>query len=81
MATDLDAEQVLMDPDHGHYYGLNSTAKFLFSEVEEPMEVRELINRVTARYGIPREQAAADVEQFLREMERYELVRIEPRQP
>lgn len=78
MATDLDVEQVLMDPHDGHYYGLNSTARFIFSLLDHPVEVQEVVDRVAERYGIPRGQAAADVAAFLQEMEGYKLVVLSP---
>ena len=76
ISTDLNTEQVLMNPRDGRYYGLNPTAKYIFSEVEEPIRIGVLVDRVVDRYGIGREVASADVAKFLKDMEGRRLVKI-----
>lgn len=72
--TSLGNEQVILDPNRGEYFGLNSVGTFLFSLLEKPVPVHELVDVVMEKYGIDRQTALTDTRAFLEEMVRLGLV-------
>jgi hypothetical protein len=77
IGSDLGFEQVLLDSRKGMYYGLNPAARYIFSLLDQPKAVGELIDAVTVRYRIPRERAETDIRHFLQAMTELQLVRID----
>ena len=72
----VDGEAVIVHAVSSAYYGLNSTATFIWeSIVHSPMASDDITNRVTAHFGVPSESVRDDVESFLRSLEAEGLAR------
>ena len=66
----VDGEAVIVHAVSSAYYGLNSTATFIWeSIVREPMASHDIIDRVTARFGDTSDTVRDEVEAFLRSLE------------
>lgn len=72
----VDGEAVIVHADTSAYYGLNSSATFIWESIlAEPLAARELAERVGARFGVAGDAAERDVESFLAALEAEGLVR------
>jgi hypothetical protein len=72
----VDGEAVIVHAVSSAYYGLNSTATFIWeSIVSAPMASEDITDRVTARFGVASDSIRDDVEAFLRSLEAEGLAR------
>ena len=72
----VDGEAVIVHAASSAYYGLNSTATFIWeSIVSAPLASEDVTDRVTARFGVPSDAVRDDVEAFLRSLEAEGLAR------
>jgi hypothetical protein len=72
----VDGEAVIVHAVSSAYYGLNSTATFIWeSIVSGPMASDDITDRVTARFGVTSDAVRDDVEAFLRSLEAEGLAR------
>jgi hypothetical protein len=72
----VDGEAVIVHAVTSAYYGLNSTATFIWeSIVSTPLASDDVTDRVTARFGVSSEAVRDDVEAFLRSLEAEGLAR------
>jgi len=71
----VDGEAVIVHAASSAYYGLNSTATFIWeSIVREPLASDDITDRVTARFGVTDDSARDEVDAFLRSLEAEGLV-------
>lgn len=77
LSTELDQETVLMSIDAGAYYGMASTARTVWQILEKAQTFSELVDELVKEYSVSPETCAADLEPFLRLLEREGLLRVE----
>ena len=66
----VDGEAVIVHAASSAYYGLNSTATFIWeSIVSAPLATDDITDRVTARFGVTSDAIRDEVEAFLRSLE------------
>lgn len=58
------------------YIQLNPTAVFIWQQLQDPVEIEELINRITGEYEVPYDLARKDVISFIRELESKDMVAV-----
>lgn len=72
----VDGEAVIVHAVSSAYYGLNSTATFIWQTiVSEPMASHDIAERVTARFGVTGDSIRTEVEAFLAGLEAEGLAR------
>lgn len=69
-SSHVNGEIVLLDGASGDYFGLNEVAACVWDSLERPRRLDELVEVVCARYEVPREQCARDVEALLSDLVR-----------
>ncbi len=77
VAEPVDDELVMADIDRGKYYSLNPIATAIWQNLERPITVEELCERLCQQYEVSAEQCAADVMPFLEELEKRRLILVE----
>jgi Coenzyme PQQ synthesis protein D (PqqD) len=77
LSTELDQETVLMSVDAGAYYGMAGPARSIWEKLKTPMTFSALVELLVKEYAITPEACAADLQEFLGEMEREGLLRVE----
>jgi hypothetical protein len=72
-----DGEGVIVDTKSAFYFGLNTTAAFLWEKLQKDKEVTavQLTDAICARFEVSREQARHDVEEFLAHVVEYGLAK------
>ena len=73
LVTDLDGELVLMHPGRGEMFSLNASGRLIWQALPQTGEA--LAERLSARYGLPPEQAGADVAAILGALHARDLAR------
>ena len=71
----VDGEAVIVHADTSAYYGLNTTATFVWEAIlTEALATREIAERLGGRFGVASELVHRDVESFMAGMEQEGLV-------
>lgn len=70
----LEEELVMMDVDKGMYFSLNPIATRIWEMLEKSLTVDELVALLMEEYEIDQAQCTADVEEYLKEMEKLGLI-------
>lgn len=72
----VDGEAVIVHAASSAYYGLNSTATFIWESIANaPLASDDIVDRVTARFGVTSDSVRNEVEAFLRSLEAEGLTR------
>ena len=75
LAQRLDDEIVLLDPNLGHYFALNSTGASLWDWLgENHARIGDLVDLLLSGYDVPRSQGEEDVLALVRELLEHGLV-------
>ncbi|MGE5596738.1 MAG: PqqD family protein [Hyphomicrobiales bacterium] len=67
-------EIVLLNLDSGFYYSLNSVGAFIWRHLESGAGIAGLEDRISAEYEVSRDQAKADLDEFIEELREHGLV-------
>ena len=76
ISTDMDGETVMMSVEKGKYFGLSGVGPFLWENMEEPVELDILRQRVFDNFDIDDETSRTDVLEFVGRLLEDELVKI-----
>jgi len=68
---------VLMDIVGGHMITLNSSGSIIWQQLSDGRSPEEIGARLASEFGIPRERASADVNEFLEQLEAQHLIEPE----
>jgi hypothetical protein len=77
VARGIEDETVMMSLDKGRYYGLDPIGSLIWSLVEKPILVSDLVERLLADYVVDRETCTKDVLAFLSELYEDGALRVE----
>jgi hypothetical protein len=67
--TQIEDEIVMMDPDDGHYHGLNAVGALLFMRLEQKhMTSKEMAAYLETTYALSEDAAMIDVQAFVCDM-------------
>ena len=67
-SAEVDGERVILDLEEGIYYGLDSVGARIWTVIQEPTSVSEVVNTLTAEYDVKQEQCLADVVALLHDL-------------
>lgn len=71
---EIDGELVILDLTRSTYLTTNASGAFLAKQLVEDRTEDELADALAAEYGIPRDDARADVRDFLAHLRELELL-------
>ncbi len=74
LATDMGDETVLLSPQTGTYYGLNSVGQRILELVRQPRELDEVVRTLAAEYDVDRKMLEKDVLAFVQDLLKHGLV-------
>lgn len=74
LISELGNEVVMMDIENGNYIGLNETGKVIWNMLEEPMMVQDIIDELTKKYEINKEQCSSDTLEYLNKMKEQKIL-------
>jgi hypothetical protein len=65
---------VLMDIQGGHMVTLNPIGSIIWQQLSDGRTPEQIATRLASEFGIPQEQASADVNEFLEQLEAQHLI-------
>lgn len=71
---EIDNHQVIMHINNGKYFGLNPVGKRIWTLIEEPKTLEEIISILLLEYNISPEQCETEVKSFLERCVECEIV-------
>jgi Coenzyme PQQ synthesis protein D (PqqD) len=77
LSTTLAGEVVILDVDKGVYFGLADVGTLIWSLLQTPRRVSEIVDRIVGEYDVPREVAEADVRALLADLADRDLIEID----
>ncbi len=75
-AVEIDEELVMMDEHSGSYFDINSVGKYLWTLLESPMRLCDLVTALQAQYEVDLAQCRCDIEPFLLSLLKYNLIQL-----
>ncbi len=73
--SDVGSEVVVLDPDMGEVLRLNPVAGLIWQQLNEGRTAEEIAEAVSQEFATEKEVALRDVEDFLQELVKLELLR------
>ena len=70
----IDGEAVIMDPQQGKVLALNQVGSFIWELLDSPHSQGDLLDKICREFNVGREEAAADLEEFLAVLKSKDLV-------
>lgn len=74
--TDLDGEKVMMNLDKGEYFMMNEVGSRIWDIIEQPMNVRQVIETLRGEYEVDEEACKDTVIEFLGRLDNANLISI-----
>lgn len=62
---DSEAGTVVLDRETNAYFGLDGVAAFIWDQLQEPLSLNVLVERVVAEYEVDIDSACEDAKQFI----------------
>lgn len=73
-SAQVDGENVILDLEEGIYYGLNPVGSRVWSLIQEPMSVGEIVDEITTEYDVGYEECFDDVVSLLQDLDENNLI-------
>lgn len=74
LATEVEGEMIMMDPDQGLYFGLDHIGTDIWKRMAHPVLVADLVTDLAANYLAPVEKVEGDVLALLSRMAEHGLI-------
>jgi hypothetical protein len=77
LTSDIDDEVVMLNIESSHYYGAESVGKFIFHQIEKPITITHLIDKLLTEFDVDRETCIKEVCAFLENLHQQDLIHID----
>ena len=74
--TDLDGEKVMMNLDKGQYFMMNEVGSRIWEIINEPMNVKGIVDALRSEYEVDEETCKDTVIEFLGRLNNADLISI-----
>lgn len=74
----IDDEMVILDMQSEYYFGLNSVAADIWSEIQECDSLQTAVDNLVESYDVEKSIMVSDMEMFLNELINRRLVEVKP---
>ena len=72
--TSIEGHVVLLGVERGRYYDTNAIGGLIWTFLEQPRSMSEIVEHVVARFRVDRDQCARDVAAFVQQLRDSELI-------
>jgi hypothetical protein len=76
LASEVDDETMLLSMENSKYYGMADTANYIWEMIKEPMRLDQIVHHLTTVYNVDDKQCLKDVQTFLEELLRSNLITV-----
>lgn len=77
LSSKIDDEIVILNIEKGEYNGLDEIGSDIWNFLESPVILSDLVKNLTEKYNVDQKQCTVDVIEFLTELEKAGLIKIE----
>lgn len=77
VSSDLADESVILNLKSGVYYGLNAVGTWIWSQIQQPMTVSSLQDRLLDKYDVDPESCERDLFALLQDLMTAQLIEVE----
>lgn len=77
LSSNIDNEVVILNVNKGEYNGLDEIGSDIWNRLETPQVISDLISALMEIYSVDKQQCSTDVIEFIKELEKAELIKIE----
>lgn len=78
VSGDLDGKVVLLSIENGEYYNMNEVGSRIWELLAKPLTVAALIDQLLTEFEVDRETCEKEAMAFLDQLQKDQLLRIEP---
>ncbi len=71
---EIDEKIVLINLESGYYYSLNECGRFIFNLLRKNKNMPEVLEEIKIKFNVSSETANRDLEQFIEELERENII-------
>ena len=72
--TSIEGHVVLLSVEGGRYFGTNAIGGVIWTFLEQPRSMSELVEHVVAQFRVDRDQCVRDVEAFVQQLRASQLI-------
>lgn len=76
VSCDLGEETAMLDMKDGIYYGLNDMGTIIWGFIQEPITLKEIVDKILEEYEVDEETCFQDLVELVQEMIKNHLVEI-----
>jgi hypothetical protein len=80
ISCNLNGEAVILNLSNGMYYGLDAIGAHIWSLIQEPKAVSDIVETLTVEYEVERDRCQRDLLTLLGRLAAENLISIEPQQ-
>ena len=77
VSTEVEGESVILNFDHGVYYGLDQVGGRVWSLLQNPVTPVEIRDQIVAEYEVESDRCEADLEELLGELHAAGLIEVD----
>lgn len=77
IVSDMDGEKVMLSISNGKYYNLGQVGGDIWTLINEPISVQEVIEAMQASYDVDANECAEQVTSFLKQLVEEELIQVQ----
>lgn len=77
LSSNIDNEVVILNVNKGEYNGLDEIGSDIWNRLETPQVISDLISALMEIYSVDKQQCSTDVIEFIKELEKAGLIKIE----
>ena len=78
ISTDLEGEAVILDTAASEYYSLNEVGTRIWTLLQEPRTLEEIVDALLEEYSVDRDRCEKDARALLDEMVDMDLIDVQP---
>lgn len=80
VSSEVDGETMMMSIEQGKYYSLDEIGSLIWSYMEEPNKVSDMLDMLLERYDVDRETCKRDLLALLNDLGKQGLIEIDDNQ-
>lgn len=74
--SEIDNELVMMDLEHGKFFGLNEVGSTIWNLIAEPITVKALCDKLQLEYKVDRQECEEHTKSFLLALEESNMLKL-----
>ena len=74
IVSDMDGETVMLSIKNGKYYNLGAVGGVIWSSIEAPITLKDLLAKIQEEYEVTEQQCLEDIIPFIEQLKKEDLI-------